>query len=125
MAEAGIKKMAETATSKVLTREPGEIDLNKALATGGKSYVLTVMCNSMIGAGIKNGDKVVVDRESTPLNGNIVIADINGNLLIRRLQLSHGKMQLAPASRLSAIVFDHYDPQIIWGVVTYVIQKVG
>jgi DNA polymerase V len=124
MAEASIRRKAEKAASKDLSEQIiDEIDLNKALA-GRNSYVLTVTCDSMADAGIKEGDTVIVDRESEPLNGNIVIADLNGNLLIRRLQLANGKMQLIPAARLAPILFDYYNPGIIWGVVTYVIHKV-
>jgi DNA polymerase V len=124
MVEAGMKKKAEKATSKDLVKETmGEIDLNKALA-GANSYVLTVTCDSMADAGIKNGDTIIVDCETEAANGNIVIADINGSLLIRRLQLANGKMQLTPSARLAPILFDYYNKGIIWGVVTYVIHKV-
>jgi DNA polymerase V len=125
MAEAVVKKRMESATRKVLSTEAGpEIDLNQALAGGKKSYLLTVTCDSMLEAGINSGDRIIVDRESKPLNGNIVIAEIDGELLIRRLQIVNGKMQLAPAARLAPILFDYYNAGVIWGVVTYVIQKV-
>jgi DNA polymerase V len=124
MVEAGIAKRTERAGSKGFAGAIVEIDLNKALAGNGTSYVLTVTCHSMTEAGIAFGDRVIVDRGAEPLNGNIVIAEINGSLLIRRLQLANGKMQLAPAASLAPILFDYYNPAVIWGVVTYVIHKI-
>jgi DNA polymerase V len=125
MVEAGRIKMMETATTKAsaggILRE---IDLNKALAGNGICYLLTVNCDSMVDAGIHSGDRIIVDRELNPLDGNIVIAAIDDNLLIRRLQLANGKMQLMPAAPLAPILFEYYNPELIWGVVTYVIQRV-
>lgn len=125
MVEGGIAKRTERAGSKGLSAGTvGEIDLNIALAGNGSSYMLTVTCQSMADAGIENGDRIIVDRNAEPANGNIVIADINGSLLIRRLQLANGKMQLTPAAAIAPILFDYYHPSVIWGVVTYVIRKV-
>ena len=42
--------------------------------------------DAMIGAGISNGDVVIVDRSAKAANGKVVIASLNGEMLIRRLE---------------------------------------
>ncbi len=48
------------------------------LATAGRHYALEVKGDSMIGAGINNGDVVVIQEQATASNGDIVVALIEG-----------------------------------------------
>ena len=48
----------------------------------------------MIKAGIQNGDILIVDNSIEPKNGKIVIAAVNGELTIKRLQLKNKKVFL-------------------------------
>ena len=82
--------------------------------------------NAMIGAGICNGDVVIVDRSLKARNGSVIIAVLNGEMLIRRVQLLENKkkMLVPETNKLSAIEINdetHFD---VWGVVTYVIHSV-
>ena len=79
----------------------------------------------MTGAGIYHGDTVIVDRSIKATNGKVVIATLNGEMLIRRLEKTFNRIRLIPeTSRLSAIDVDTSGSDFsIWGVVTYVIHS--
>src|SRR5687768_12934022 len=64
------------------------IDLNEQLVRNKPAtFFLRVNGNAMIGAGIHHGDVVIVDRALEAANGRVVIALLNGEMLIRRLQV--------------------------------------
>ena len=100
------------------------IDLNEQLIKNKPAtFFMRVNGNAMIGAGIHNGDVVIVDRSLTATSGKIVIAVLNGEMLIRRYEVYNKKVRLVPATRkLSAIEVDAYADFSIWGVVTYAIR---
>jgi DNA polymerase V len=79
----------------------------------------------MVGAGIFDGDTVIVDRSIKPVSGKVVIAVLNGDMLIRRFEKGFNTMRLVPeTNRLAPIDIDPYAEFTIWGVVTYVIHQV-
>ncbi len=82
--------------------------------------------NAMMGAGIYNGDVVIVDRSIIARNGSVIIAVLNGEMLIRRLQiLENRKKLLVPETKkLSTIEINDESSFDVWGVVTYVIHSV-
>ena len=103
------------------------IDLNEQLIRNKPAtFFLRVNSNAMIGSGIHSGDVVIVDRSLEPRNGSVIIAVLNGELLIRRLQiLEHGKRMLVPDSKkISAIDINEGSDFGVWGVVTFVIHTV-
>jgi DNA polymerase V len=101
------------------------IDLNEHLIKNKPAtFFMRVNSDAMKGAGIHCGDVVIVDRSLEARNGKIVIAVLNGELLIRKLEINNGKAKLVPASKLSAIDIESYTDKCIWGVVTYVIHNV-
>ena len=103
------------------------IDLNEQLIRNKPAtFFMRVNGNAMIGAGIFNGDVVIVDRSLQERNGNVIIAVLNGEMLIRRLQiLESGKKLLVPETkRLSVIEIKDEAGFDVWGVVTYVIHSV-
>jgi DNA polymerase V len=103
------------------------IDLNEQLVHNKPAtYFMRVRGDSMTGAGIYDGDIVIVDRSLKPLSGKVVIAMLNGEMLIRRLEKSFNKMRLLPETpRLAPIEVDAAcDSFSIWGVVTYTIHAV-
>lgn len=77
-------------------------------------------------AGIKRGDKLVVNRKVPVVNGNIVIALLNNTMLLRRISITNHRIQLiAETSGLSSIDVDTRSCSFsVWGVVTHVIKKV-
>ncbi|NTV01909.1 MAG: hypothetical protein HGB04_03875 [Chlorobiaceae bacterium] len=60
------------------------------------TYVLTVTGDSMVGAGIEEGDVLIVDHAIEPENRSIVIASINGEQTVKRLLIEKDTVYLAP-----------------------------
>ena len=101
------------------------LDLNKHLIPKPAStFFVRVSGDSMVLAGINDGDILVVDRSLEAKNGSIVIAVLNGELTVKRLKLEEGRCYLKPEN-------DSYEkikvtPEMdfsIWGVVTSVIHQ--
>jgi DNA polymerase V len=100
------------------------IDLNEQLIRNKPAtFFMRVSGNSMINASIHDGDVVIVDRSIKPVSGKIVIAILDGDMLIRRLEKTMNKLRLVPETpKLSPIEIGEYSNMTIWGVVTYVIH---
>ena len=104
------------------------IDLNEQLIRNKPAtFFLRVRGSAMTGAGIHDGDLVIVDRSIKAQNGRIVIAILFGEMLIRRFEKSFNKMRLIPeTNNLSPIDIDPSCEDFgVWGVVTYVIHGLG
>jgi DNA polymerase V len=101
------------------------IDLNEQLIRNKPAtFFMRVTGNSMIGAGITDGDIVIVDRSVSPVNGRIVIAVIDGEMLIRRYVKTFNSLTLVPETpKLSPIAVSEYSDCKIWGVVTCIIRE--
>ena len=102
------------------------IDLNEQLIRNKPAtFFMRVTGNSMINAGISNGDTIIVDRSIKAQSGKIVIAVVDGEMLIRRLEKTMNKIRLLPETpKLSPIDVSEFQDLHIWGVVTYVIKGV-
>ena len=101
------------------------IDLNEQLVRNKPAtFFMKVSGDAMNGAGIFDGDVVIVDRSVKPNSGRVIIATLNGEMLIRRLEKNLNKIRLVPeTSRLSPIDVDVSGSDFsVWGVVTYVIH---
>jgi DNA polymerase V len=101
------------------------LDLNVHLVRHpAATFFVRAEGDSMTGAGIFNGDILVVDRSLNAKNRNVVIAVVNGEFTVKRLCISDGSVSLVaenPKYKPIAIM-DGMDFRI-WGVVTYVIHK--
>src|ERR1700748_20894 len=84
------------------------IDLNEQLVRNKPAtFFMRVKGDAMIDAGIYDGDIVIVDRSIKAANGKIVIATLNGEMLIRRFEKTFNKIRLIPeTSKLAAIDVD-------------------
>lgn len=104
--------------------EPG-LDLNEFLVNNkAASFLFTVTGESMMGAGIMDGDKVIVDRSVTPRSGDIVIAAVDNEYTIKRLRFDDVGVSLVPANpRYETITLSEGRELVIWGVVTGVVRK--
>lgn len=102
------------------------IDLNEQLIRNKPAtFFMRVQGNSMMNACIHDGDIVIVDRSIKPKSGQIIIAVIDGEMLIRRLEKIMNKIRLVPETpKLSPIEIAEYSDFSIWGVVTYIIKTV-
>jgi len=102
------------------------IDLNEQLVRNKPAtFFLRVKGDAMVGAGIHDGDIVIVDRSIKAANGKVVIATLNGEMLIRRFEKTFNKIRLLPdTNKLSPIDVDISASDFsVWGVATYVIKN--
>lgn len=101
------------------------LDLNDLLATGKPSvFYLRLEGDSMVQAGMHEGDYLVVDRAIKPAHNRIVIAVIDGELTVKRLHLQGAVPELRPANpAFAAIRLEGERDFSIWGVVTGVVRR--
>ena len=95
--------------------------LPKTLVGEGELFLLEVAGDSMVDAAICHGDYVVVKREQTAENGEIVAAMLDGEATVKTLQRKDGQVWLLPHN-------DAYDPidgtdAVILGKVTTVLRR--
>ena len=78
----------------------------------------------MTGAGINDGDLLIVDRSLDPKNKNVVIAVIDGELTVKRIRIRRKKIYLEPENENypTQEISQESDFQV-WGVVTNVIHS--
>jgi DNA polymerase V len=75
-------------------------------------------------AGIQSGDIMLVDKSLTPKNRSIVLAVIDGEFTIKRVNVSDKELYLMPENENfpPIKITEEMDFQV-WGVVTYIIHK--
>ena len=101
------------------------LDLNKYLIHHEEStFFVRAQGDSMLGAGIYPGDILVVDKSLDAKNGKIVIAVVDGEFTVKRLQKYQNKITLKSENpNYKDIDIKEENELTIWGVVTSVIHK--
>jgi len=87
------------------------------------TFFLRVQGDSMVGVGIHDGDLLIVDKSLEPRHGSIVIAEVHGELTVKKLYRKNGEIALLaenPAYR--AIPVSEESQLAVWGVVTSVVH---
>ena len=105
----------------------GYVRLSTAVFGKGQKYLLTASGDSMIGADIEEGDVLVIRKQVTASEGDIIVALLNGENTLKRLMMhENGKPYLHPENRYySDIEIDDGDTFYIQGVLTHIIKAVG
>lgn len=88
------------------------------------TYVVAVSGDSMTGAGIFDGDHLIVSRAITAKSGHVVVACLNGDVLVKRLAQEQDQFILKsenPAYPPRYILEN--DELTIWGVVTHSLRN--
>jgi DNA polymerase V len=105
--------------------EEDKLDLNRHLIRNpAATFFVRVAGDSMVKAGIHDGDLLVVDRSIEPKDKNVIIAVVNGELTVKRIRIRKNKLTLVAEN-------ENYQSQEIkeemefevWGVVTNVIHE--
>lgn len=101
------------------------LDLNKLVIQHVEStFFLRAKGLSMLGAGIHDGDVLVVDRSIKPSHGHVVIAIVDGDFTVKRLFKKGESVRLtAENAEFPDITFREGQELQIWGVVTNVVHK--
>ncbi len=102
----------------------GSLDLNKlVIKHPSATYFVRVSGDSMIGAGISDGDLLVVDRSLPAMHGDIVIAAVAGEFTVKELQTRPVLRLLPHNARYQPITFQSEEELQIFGVVTFTLKS--
>ena len=96
------------------------LDLNQLVVKHpSATYFVRVSGDSMIGAGIGDGDLLVVDRSLKAEHGDIVVAAVAGEFTVKELR-TRPSLQLMPHNAQYAPIAFHAEEELqIFGVVTF------
>jgi DNA polymerase V len=101
------------------------IDLNEQLILNKPAtFFFRMNGDAMIEDGIFSGDILIVDRSVKATSGKVIVAVLDGELLVRRLQKNFNSVELVAANKkMSNIQLSAFDDVAnVWGVVTCVIH---
>ncbi|MFE6967171.1 LexA family protein [Agromyces sp. NPDC057679] len=105
----------------------GPIDLNEHLIVDPTAtFIVRVAGDSMIGAGIYDGDEVIVDRSLTAGDGSVVVAILDGELTLKRIRRGRdGRVRLQSENpAYPDIEIPEFASLEVWGVVTRCLHHV-
>lgn len=102
------------------------IDLNKALIQNpSATFYGRVKGDSMIDAGLNDGDLLIIDKSLEPSDGKIAVCFIDGEFTVKRIKIESEMIWLmAENKKYAPIKVTPDNDFIIWGIVTTVIKKV-
>ena len=91
------------------------------LPAGGEVFILRVKGESMINAGIFNGDQVIVQQMNIAENGDIVVALLDDSATVKRFYRENGHYRLQPENDAYAPII--VDELVVLGRVKFVIRQ--
>ncbi len=97
-----------------------KLDLNEHLISNKAStFLIRAVGDSMANAGILDGDLLVVDRSLRPQSGDIVIAAVGGDFLVKRIRIQAHRILLEAANdNYPTLCISDTAECEVWGVVT-------
>lgn len=103
------------------------LDLNKVLVSHpAATFYARVAGNSMIDAGVEEGDILVIDRALEPKNGSMAVCYIDGEFTLKFINLDEkekGVIWLCPANeQFPPIRITPDNDFTVWGIVSYTIK---
>ena len=101
------------------------ISLDKELVKNKEStFYARVSGDSMLNAGLSDGDLIIIDRSLNPENGKIAVCFLDGEFTVKRIKKEKDRVYLVPENRkYKPIEINEDNELIIWGIVEYVIKK--
>ncbi len=105
--------------------EESKLDLNKHLIKNpAATFFVRVTGDSMVKAGIHDGDLLVVDRSIEPRDKNIAVVIVNGQLTVKRIRIRKNKLTLeAENEKYQSQEINEGMEFEVWGVATNVIHE--
>jgi DNA polymerase V len=102
-----------------------KISLDKTLVRNKEAtFYAKVSGQSMVGAGLDDGDLLVVDKSLEPQHNYIAVCFIDGEFTVKRLHVNKGEVYLLPSNpAYKPIKITNDNDFQIWGIVTHVIKK--
>ena len=95
--------------------------LPKSMFNSDELFATTVAGESMVNAGIFNGDKIIVKKQNTAWNGEIVVALIDDSATVKRFYKEDGYIRLQPENDLMEPII--VNDCTILGVVVGLLRK--
>lgn len=101
------------------------IDLNKELVKHpSATFYGRVRGDSMIDAGVSDGDILIIDKSLNPRDGDMAVCFIDGEFTLKYIRIERKVVWLIPANdTYPSIKVTEENDFLIWGVVTYCIKK--
>ena len=101
------------------------IDLNKHLIKNKEAtFFGRAEGDSMIGAGIGNGDLLVIDKSLRPKNQKIAVCFLDGEFTVKRIKIEKDTIWLvAENEKYQPIKVTSENEFVIWGIVTHCIKS--
>ena len=99
------------------------ITVPERLTSRGVNYVLKVRGDSMIEDGIHDGDYVIVESRQDAQNGEMVVANVAGEVTLKRLYREKERIRLQPANSFMAPIYAHARDVAVQGVVVGLMRR--
>ena len=99
------------------------ISVPEHLTARGENYVLKVRGDSMIDDGIFDGDLVIISRREQAYNGEMVVANVNGEVTLKRIYREGERVRLQPANATMSPIFAPARDVAVQGVVVGLMRR--
>src|SRR6185295_7907810 len=93
------------------------------LTTRGDNYVLKVRGDSMVDDGILDGDLVIIARRELANNGEMVVANVNGEVTLKRIYREGERVRLQPANSMMSPIYASARDVAVQGVVVGLMRR--
>ena len=114
-------KIAAGTPIEAIANETEKVSVPFEMVNRGQFYALTIEGDSMIEAGILDGDTVIIKKADTANNGEIVVAMIDGEETVKRFFREDGHFRLQPENETMEPII--VDDVIILGKVTALLRQ--
>ena len=106
--------------------EDNKMSLDKYLVKNNEAtFYAKADGDSMIGAGIDDGDIMIIDRSLQPTDNKIAVCCIDGEFTVKRIKIDKEGIYLIPENKdFQPIQVTESNHFIVWGIVTYVIKAI-
>jgi repressor LexA len=99
------------------------ISVPEHLTSRGENYVLKVRGDSMVDDGILDGDLVIIARRERADNGEMVVANVNGEVTLKRLYQEGSRVRLQPANSMMSPIYAAANEVAVQGVVVGLMRR--
>ncbi|MEI6691771.1 MAG: translesion error-prone DNA polymerase V autoproteolytic subunit [Chlorobium sp.] len=101
------------------------LDLNKELIKHpAATFYARVKGNSMVDAGIEDGDLLIIDKALEPKDGDVAVCFLDGEFTLKRLCVKDDGVYLMPANaEFKPIRISEENDFLVWGILSYIVHK--
>lgn len=119
----GFERVQAGTPTSVIDNPPDSINIDEYLVPNpSKTVLITVKGESMIDAGIRDGDRLVVEKRVNANIGDIVVAMVNNEFTVKRFDRERGRIILKPENKAYPVIRPRGDAEI-FGIVVGLIRK--